>query len=116
MLGHFAHQNMKQLIAIETTRYSELFRRLFSEYAADVTIEIDSSRFSSGDVPKLLADWCSNAEISRTRHFRLLRAGAELFSFHDHPQEMFAAMSERPFVERLQAEQVLRYRIYDPVA
>jgi hypothetical protein len=104
---------MQQLIGIETTRYSEFFSRLFAEYAVDVIVEIGRSRYSSGDIPKLLADWCSNAEICRTRHFRLLRAGVELFSFHDHPRELFAAMSERPFVERLQSEQVLRFRVYD---
>ena len=97
---------MQQLIAIETTRYSEFFRRLFAEYAAHITIEIGSSRFSSDDIPRLFAEWCSNAEICRTRHFRLLRAGVELFGFHDHPRELFAAMSERPFVERLQSEQI----------
>jgi hypothetical protein len=107
---------MQQLIGIETTRYSEFFRRLFAEYAEGVTIEIGGSRFSSGDIPQLLAEWCSNAEICQTRHFRLLRAGTELFSFHDHPRELFAAMSERPFVEKLEAEQILRYRVYDHVA
>lgn len=104
---------MKQLIGIETTRYSEFFRRLFAEYAASVTIEIGNGRYSSADVPRLLAEWCSNAEICRTQHFRLLRSGVELFGFHDHPRELFAAMSERSFVERLQAEQILRYRVYD---
>jgi hypothetical protein len=107
---------MKQLIGIETTRYSEFFRRLFAEYSSDVAIEIGSSRYSSADIPRLLTEWCSNAEICRTQHFRLLRAGVELFSFHDHPRELFAAMSERPFVERLQTEQILRYQIYDHVA
>ncbi|MBM3847870.1 MAG: hypothetical protein FJ405_16490 [Verrucomicrobia bacterium] len=106
---------MKQLIGIETTRYSEFFRRLFEEYAEGVTIEIGSSRYSSADVPSLLAEWCSNAEICQTQHFRLLRAGVELFGFHDHPRELFAAMSERSFVERLQTEQILRYRVYDHV-
>lgn len=106
---------MQQLIAIETTRYSEFFRRLFAEYATDVTIEIGSSRHTSEDIPKLLVDWCNNTEICRTRHFRLLRARVELFGFHDHPQELFAAMSERPFVERLQSEQVLRYRVCNRV-
>ena len=107
---------MQQLIAIETTRFSEFFSRLFVEYTADVTIEIGGGRYSSDDIPKLLEDWCSNAEICRTRHFRLSRAGVVLFGFHDHPQELFAAMSERPFVERLQTEQILRYRVYDHVA
>jgi len=37
----------------------------------------------------------------------------ELFAFHDHPRELFAAVSERPFVEKLHAEQVLRYRIME---
>jgi hypothetical protein len=104
---------MQQLIGIETTRYSEFFRCLFAEYSDGVTIEIGSSRYSSGDIPHLLAEWCSNAEISRTQHFRLLRAGVELFGFHDHPRELFAEMSERSFVERLQGEQILRYRVYD---
>lgn len=104
---------MSQLLAIETTRYSEFFLRLFTDYRADVTIEIGGDRYSSGDIPRLLSEWCSNAEICRTQHFKLLRAGIELFGFHDHPSELFAAMSERPFVEKLQCEQILRYRVYE---
>ncbi len=104
---------MSQLLAIETTRYSEFFLRLFTDYSADVTIEIGGDRYSSGDIPRLLSEWCSNAEICRTQHFKLLRAGIELFGFHDHPSELFAAMSELPFVEKLQCEQILRYRVYE---
>jgi hypothetical protein len=107
---------MQQLLGIETTRYSEFFRRVFAEYSDDVTIETEGRRYSAGDIPHLLAEWCSNAEIARTKEFRLLRAGVVLFAFHDHPRELFAAMSERPFVERLQSEQVLRFRVYDPSA
>ena len=102
---------MPKLIAIETTRYSEFFRRLFAEYADGVEIEIDSRRLSSGDIPRLLTDWCSNAEICQTQHFKLSRGGVELFSFHDHPRELFAALSEQPFLERLHAERILRYSI-----
>jgi len=102
---------MSQLISIETTRYSEFFRRLFAEYADGVTIEIDTRRYSSGDIPHLLAEWCTNAQISRTQHFKLLRGDVELFGFDDHPRELFAAASERPFVERLRGEQILRYRL-----
>ena len=104
---------MPMLIAIETTRYSEFFRRLFVEYADGVTIEIGRRRFSSADIPHLLADWCSNAKICQIKHFRLLRDDLVLFSFHDHPRELFAALSERPFVERLRADQILRYRVLE---
>ena len=104
---------MSKIIAIETTRYSEFFRRLFAEYADGVTIEVGSRHLSSADIPHLLTDWCSNADICRTQHFRLLRGEAELFSFHDHPRELFAALSERAFVERLHAEQILRYRVLE---
>jgi hypothetical protein len=104
---------MPKLISIETMRYSEFFRRLFAEYADGVTIEIDSRRLCSSDIPQLLTDWCTNAEIARTQHFRLLRGEAELFSFHDHPRELFAAYTELPFVQRLHGEHVLRYRVLE---
>ena len=102
---------MTHLISIETTRYSEFFRRLFAEYADGITIEIGRRRYSSSEIPDLLADWCTNAEICRTKHFRLLRGGVELVSFHDHPRELCAALSERAFVEKLQADHILRFRV-----
>ncbi len=102
---------MPKIIAIKTTRYSAFFRRLFAEYADGVTIEVDSRILSSSDIPRLLTDWCCNTEICRTQHFRLLRGEAELFSFHDHPRELFAALSEREFVEKLHKERILRYQV-----
>ena len=104
---------MSKLIAIQTRRYSEFFRRLFAEYSAGVSIEVGNRRLTSYDIPSLLIDWCINAEICRTWHFRLLRGDIELFSFDDHPDHLFAALSERPFVERLRAERILRYRVLE---
>ena len=99
-----------QFISIETKRYSEFFRRVLAEYAQDVCIEIDGKRHGSDHIPQVLKEWCTNREICRTRDFKLLRGKEVLFGFHDHPSELFAAMSERPFVERLEAEHILRYR------
>jgi hypothetical protein len=111
------HDCMPRLIKIETTRYSEVFRRILAEYASDIQIRIDGTRYQPADIPHLLKEWCTNAAISRTRDFQLLRDGTELFSFHDHPSELFANVSEQPFVDRLRAEHIVRYRIaeeYEP--
>ena len=102
---------MAKLISIETTRYSEFFRRLLCEYAESVTLEIGKDSYSSADVPRLLSEWCTNQEICGTRHFRLLRGDVELFGFHDHPRELWAATSELPFVEQLHSDAVVTYRV-----
>jgi hypothetical protein len=105
---------MASWIAIETTRYSEFFRRVLSEYAEDVSIEIDGKRYGATDIPWLLKDWCTNSKIRRTRDFTLQRRGVELFGFHDHPGELWASLSERAFVERLEAERILRCQLPKP--
>lgn len=107
---------MPKLISIETTRYSEFLRHLLTEYAEGVTIEIGGRQFASEDIPKLLTEWCTNAEICRTRDFRLLRSSAELFGFHYHPRDLWAAESELSFVQRMAAGHIIQFELsnYEP--
>ncbi|HTH50034.1 MAG TPA: hypothetical protein VMB21_21150 [Candidatus Limnocylindria bacterium] len=106
--------SMAHLITIETTRYSEFFRRLLTEYADHVSIEIEGKQYGAGDIPRLLKEWCTNSKICRTRDFTLRQKGVDLFGFHDHPDELWAALSERAFVERLEAKRILRCRLQKP--
>lgn len=100
-----------KLISVVTTQYSEFFQRLFQEYTNETAVVIDLRHYSPSDFPKLIANWCTNAKISDTREFRLLCGSVELFGFHDHPDELWAAYSELPFIERLAAERIIRYRV-----
>jgi hypothetical protein len=100
-----------ELIDVRTTRYSEFFKRLLDKYADGATVEIDGNRYSSSDFPKLIRDWCTNAKIRETRNFGLSRNGTEIFGFHDHPSELWAAISELPFVEQLASEGIVRFGI-----
>ncbi len=102
---------MANVIAIKTTRYSEFFRRILAEYSEGVTIEIDGKQHGPGDIAHLLKEWCTNSVICRTRDFTLRQKGVELFGFHDRPRELVAAISEQAFVERLEREKVLRFRV-----
>lgn len=100
-----------ELISVVTTRYSEFFQRLFQEYTNATAVVIDLRHYSPSDFPELIANWCTNAKISETREFRLLCGNVELFGFHDHPDELWAAYSELPFIERLASERIVRYRV-----
>ena len=103
---------MSNLIWIHTRRYSTLIKRIFEEYHENVEIYIEGYRYTDNDVPKLLKDWCTNRIIKRTLDFSLKRNHVELFGFHDTPDEFWAASSERPFVERLANEKIVRFRVY----
>lgn len=98
-------------ISIETTRYSAFFRRLLQEYSEGTAAIIDGQRHSALEYPDLVKNWCTNARIKGTNEFRLLRGDAELFGFHDHPDELWAACSELSFVERVAEEGIVRYRV-----
>jgi hypothetical protein len=100
-----------KLISISTKRYSEFFRRLLGEYSAGTSVEIDLRSYPASEFPNLIETWCTNAKIKGTREFRLIRGNDDLFGFHDSPDELWAACSELPFVERLASEQLLQYRI-----
>jgi hypothetical protein len=103
---------MSDIIWIKTHKYSTLLRRIFEEYKKNAEIYIEGHRYSEYDIPQLLDNWCTNRIITRTINFSLKKDGMELFGFHDTPDEFWAAMSERPFVERLASERIIRYRIY----
>ncbi|MGH7976484.1 MAG: hypothetical protein ACREC8_07455 [Limisphaerales bacterium] len=100
-----------KFIAIETKRYSEFFRRLFQEHGTDSQAMVDGGKISAEQFPQLIIDWCKNAQIKKTRNFRLSRGKTDLFGFHDSPDELWAVETELPFVERLAAEKLVRFRI-----
>jgi len=97
-----------ETIDIATTRYSAVFRRILETYSQDVEVKIDGRAFGPDDVPDLLTSWCTNRRLVGTRNFALSRSGRVLFSFHDHPSELFAAESERAFVDQLVAAKLAR--------
>jgi hypothetical protein len=101
--------SMSKLIAIETNRYSEFFRHLLAEYS-DSAVVIDGSQCSA---PEALSAWCTNAVICRTRDFLLKQNDIELCGFHDHPNETWMVESELPFVQRLAAENIIRFQVLD---
>ena len=101
---------MSKLIAIDTKRYSEFFRRLLAEYADGAAVVIDAREIP---VSEALSVWCKNTVICQTRDFLLKRHGIELCGFHDHPSETWLVESELQFVQRLAAERVIRFQILD---
>ncbi len=100
-----------EVLTIETSKYSILFKRIFSEraYCTDVLISIDGQQYADADIESLLATWCTNSTIRSTHNFQLSRAGQALFGFHDGPSELWAASSERPFLQQLRNEGLIRY-------
>jgi hypothetical protein len=102
----------ERLIALETQRYSTMFRRILETYGAGALIEIDGKKHGERDLPQLLQDWCTNARIEKTMAFVLEREGRPLFGFHDHPSETWAAVSELDFVDGLRRDGIVRYRIH----
>jgi hypothetical protein len=100
----------EQLISIETKRYSEFFRHLLEEYAETSRIMIDGHPFEGSDLAELKS-WCVNEQIKQTRNFKLTRGKMDLFGFHDSPGELWAAMTELPFVERMAKAKLIRFRL-----
>src|SRR4051794_13066048 len=102
----------EKLVGLETTRYSEFFRRVFEQYTdEDIVVKINGQKYSASDIPLLLEHWCTNAKVKSTRDFCLWRGKNELFSFHDHPAELFASVSELPFLGHLASEKVIRIKV-----
>jgi hypothetical protein len=99
------------LIAIETSRYSTVLRRILEAYVDGSEVRIDGSVFRGKEIRDLLANWCTNSRIKKTRNFLLSRDGRELFGFHDHPSELWAASSELQFVEALRLDGLARTRV-----
>lgn len=99
---------MPKLIAIETTRYSEFFRRLLAEYSDGAAVEIDGTEIPAAEV---LSRWCKNETICETRELVLKRHGIEICGFHDHPTETWLVESELSFAQRLASEHIVRFRI-----
>jgi hypothetical protein len=102
---------MDKLIVITTARYSALFTQILRTYSEDSQIKIDGLVYCGHDISKLLSEWCTNEQIKRTLNFELQQHGQPLFGFHDHPRELWAAISELPFIKQLQKERLIRYRV-----
>jgi len=100
-----------RLIGIETTRYSAFFRCLLQEYGEGTLVKVDAVQYHSPQYAELAEQWCINEKIVGTRDFVLTRNGVELFGFHDHPEQLWAAYSELPFIERLAAEKIVRFKV-----
>jgi len=95
---------------ISTRRYSTVFKRILEQYATGSYAIIDGKRYDGSEFPKLIATWCTNACIRRTRDFVLIRDKEELFYFHDTPDDLSVAESEGAFVDQLLADRVARIR------
>ena len=96
------------LLAIETKRHAEFFRRLLMAYGVGSEIVIDGR-------PRLLSEvldaWCKNRAICQTKDFLLKRGGVGLCGFHDHPSQTWMAASELAFARQLEAERLIRVRL-----
>jgi len=102
---------MGDVIWIKTHRYSEFLKRLFAEYNENIEIEIGGRLYAEKDIHNLIKDWCTNQNIRKTIDFTLKKNGTPLFGFHDTPDDFWAAMSERPFIEQLASEKIVRYKV-----
>ena len=102
---------MREIISIETKRYSTLIRRILTEYNKEVVIKIDNTQFSESYIPQLLSNWCTNKSLESTDYFVLKHKSEALFWFFDHPDNMCAAISVLPFIKRLADEKIIRYKI-----
>lgn len=100
-----------RIVSLVTRRYSVLIRRILERYGTNATILIDGREYQGGDVPKLLADWCTNRVIRWTVDFQVIRDGTAIFGFHDSPTDFWAAESELPFIRTLAAEEITRYEV-----
>lgn len=99
---------MDTLIAIETRRYSAVLRRILEAYAGRSEVRVDARVFRGDAIRDLLSTWCTNDKIKETRNFSLSRDGQKLFGFHDDPSQLWAATSERIFVEKLRSDGLAR--------
>lgn len=103
---------MSERISIKTTRFSTLIKRIFEEYHENVEIYIEGCQYSEKDIPELLDWWCKNGTIKATIDFTLNRDGVSIFGFHDTPDDFWASISERPFIEQLAKDKIIRAKIY----
>jgi hypothetical protein len=102
---------MKHAIAVETTRHSEFFRRLFDRYSTSCAIEIDGAKYGPSDVEGLRISWCTNRKIRSTREFRFHDGARFVASFHDSVDELLIAEEERDWIHALSEERLVRYEI-----
>ncbi len=102
---------MERAISVQTTRYSEFFKRLFDRYSSSAIIEIEGVSYRHGDTTILKENWCTNAKIRQTREFRLCDGDRFVASFHDSVSELFISVDEADWIQSLSDEKLLRYEI-----
>jgi hypothetical protein len=98
------------LISMDTTRYSEIVRRIVERYGREIEIEIDAMRFAGDELSSFLETHCTNDRLTKTRNFVVRRGTNELFGFHDHPREFWAVASEGAFLQELANERLVRLK------
>ena len=101
----------ESLIWVKTRRYSRVLEAILREYGPGAVVRIDGVTYAGPGVATLLHTWCTNRSITNTINFELIRDGTTLFGFHDHPRDLWAAPSERQFVERLHREGLASHRV-----
>jgi len=97
------------VLDIETTRYSAVVGRILKAYQMEVSVRIDGRVYQGSRIDDLLRDWCTNRNITSTINFEVMRGDVTIFGFHDHPNELWAAVSEEDFVVSLADEGLLRF-------
>jgi hypothetical protein len=103
---------MKEFACVTTTRYSAFFTRVFQYYCRDIQVKIDGKCFSEQDLSWLRSSWCTNARIQHTQDFTLVFHDKSIMGFHDHPENLWVASSERKFLQHLAEERLIRFRVY----
>jgi hypothetical protein len=111
VLVRFTDNTMKEFAWVKTTRYSALFTRIFQHYRTDIVVTIDGKRFDEHDVTWLCSSWCTNARIRNTRDFTMQYRGASILGFHDHPENLWVALSEQSFLKTLSHDKIIRYGV-----
>jgi hypothetical protein len=102
---------MNKLIAIKTKKYSTVIGTILDRYGKNAEIRINKTVFKGSEVEELRHTWCTNRSICQTRDFELRINDEPLFGFHDHPCELWGALSEQEFLEQLRQRGVVRYRV-----
>ncbi len=95
-----------KMIDIATTRYSRVVKAFLDEYS-------DAQAFLNREVAETPVEvWCTNKYLRGLIDFELRHLGKVILSFHDDPENMLASIEQRPLVERLARERLLRFRMF----
>lgn len=99
------------VISIETRKYSTVIRRILLAYKLNSVVTINGDTYFGEGIDRMMDGWCTNRSITGTFIFEVTREGRPLFGFTDHPEELWAALSEEHYVRGLAEDRLLRYRI-----